>query len=294
MNRDAAIVAALRHAGVCDEVVATQSLSGGCIHDVVRLSLSDKSCVVAKLNSASKLSIFEEEAAGLEALDATDTVFVPRPLVTITHGNTAVLLMDALEVARATDDVWAEFGRELAALHTCEVGRRFGYGSDNHLGPTPQPNNWCDDWIQFNAEHRIGHQLELLRNVLCAKEADAIRCVIDQLDRFIPRQPKPSLLHGDLWSGNALQTTDQEGAARIAVIDPACSIGDGWADIAMMKLFGGFPTACHDAYADSVDDHDRIESRIAVYQLYHVLNHITIFGRGYIGQAMSLAQSLTR
>jgi len=109
---------------------------------------------------------------------------------------------------------------------------------------------------------------------------------------MIPDRPKPAWLHGDLWSGNALPTTDADGSSRIAVIDPAAYIGDGWADIAMMRLFGGFPAACFHAYEQCVDDDDRIEKRIAVYQLYHVLNHLNLFGRGYAGQALAIADRL--
>jgi fructosamine-3-kinase len=116
--------------------------------------------------------------------------------------------------------------------------------------------------------------------------------VIGRLETLIPQRPKPALLHGDLWSGNALTAVDEAGAQRIAVIDPACSYGDGWADIAMMKLFGGFPSHCLDAYAAEADDRDGLEARLAVYQLYHVLNHVNLFGRSYAGQAMALVAAL--
>lgn len=292
MSRDSAIRAALQSAGLCDDVKSSQSLTGGCIHEVLRLTLSDGSEVVAKINDARSLGIFQEEAAGLEALAKTNALLTPTPLGASAHDGKAVLLMTALRPASVDDDTWRAFGRELAALHVADVGSRYGFHIDNHLGSTPQPNAWCDDWIEFNAEQRLGHQLRLLNGVLSRDERLVIGSVIDSLDRHIPAKPRPSLLHGDLWSGNALAALDDNGVTRIGVIDPACYIGDGWADIAMMRLFGGFPQACLDAYASAVDDHDRIESRIAVYQLYHVLNHITIFGRGYVSQALSLARGL--
>ena len=127
--------------------------------------------------------------------------------------------------------------------------------------------------------------------MLRTNETARIQVVIDTLEDHIPLYPKPSLLHGDLWSGNAIPTGvgDDE---RIAVIDPACYIGDGWADIAMMKLFGGFPDPCIEAYSASVSDHAQLDSRIAVYQLYHILNHVNLFGRSYVRQAMAIAGSL--
>jgi len=292
VSRDGAIRAALQSAGLCDDVKSSHSLTGGCIHEVRHLTLADGSEVVAKINDARSLGIFQEEAAGLEALAKTNTVLTPTPLGASSHDGKAVLLMTALRPASANEETWRTFGKELVALHATDVGSRYGFGTDNHLGSTPQPNAWCDDWIEFNTEHRLGHQLRLLKGVLSGDENQVIRSVIGNLDKYIPAKPKPSLLHGDLWSGNALAALDDRGQTRIGVIDPACYIGDGWADIALMRLFGGFPKPCLDAYASAVDDHDRIESRVAVYQLYHVLNHITIFGRGYVSQAMSLARGL--
>jgi fructosamine-3-kinase len=295
-NEDAAIDAALREAGIDGPVTASRDLSGGCIHRVRELTLADGTQLVAKLTDAAQIGLFREEAAGLEALADTHTVLVPRPLVVTNAGGAAVLLMTAIVHGRAESQAWGRFGRELAALHGADPGDVTGYGfdGDNHLGTTPQPNRWHDDWVRFNADCRLGHQLTLAarNNLLSGPEARRVEGVIDRLETLIPRRPKPALLHGDLWSGNALGAVDEGGEERIAVIDPACSYGDGWADIAMMKLFGGFPSRCLEAYAAETDDREGIEPRIAVYQLYHVLNHVNLFGRGYAGQAMTLAASL--
>ncbi|MDY7108210.1 MAG: fructosamine kinase family protein [Planctomycetota bacterium] len=296
MSGEAAIERALADAGLPTSIRSLRELSGGCIHRVCEVTLDDDSRIVAKMNRADQVLIFREEAAGLTALAETNTVLVPRPLSVGAHGDTAILLMTALAPApgTATDRAWRSLGEELAALHAVDVGRRYGFHADNHLGSTFQPNTFCDDWVDFNARYRLGFQVELGRQngLIGRDEARRLEMLIDRLGEFIPASPKPALLHGDLWSGNALPTVDEEGEARIAVIDPATSIGDGWADIAMMKLFGGFPPSCFDAYARAVDDHDRVESRIVVYQLYHVLNHVNIFGRGYAGQAMSLVGTL--
>jgi fructosamine-3-kinase len=276
------------------EIVESRDLCGGCIHRVMHLALADGRAIVAKVSREAHRVVFEEEAAGLRALAATDTVLVPEPLAVAAHDGEAVLLMTAIEPASADDASWRRFGEELAALHAVDAGTRFGFEMNNHLGITPQPNEWRDDWVEFNAELRLGYQLRLARDarLLSRDEASRIERVIADLERLIPRRPKPALLHGDLWSGNALPAKDDRGPTRIAVIDPAVYIGDGWADIAMMRLFGGFPAACFAAYEASVTDRENVESRIAVYQLYHVLNHINLFGRGYVGQAMGLAARL--
>jgi fructosamine-3-kinase len=296
MSEAAAIDNALREAEIDGPVAAARDLSGGCIHRVRELTLAGGGRLVAKIGEADCIGLFREEAAGLEALGRTGTVLVPSPLAVSAGNGAAVLLMTAITPGRVGGQAWGRFGRELAALHGAGPpgAARYGFDLDNHLGTTPQPNGWHDDWVRFNAECRLGHQLNLAvgRQLLAGSEARRVQHVIDRLGNLIPRRPKPALLHGDLWSGNALPAVDEAGAQRVAVIDPACSYGDGWADIAMMKLFGGFPPRCFEAYAAEAGDRDGIESRIAVYQLYHVLNHVNLFGRGYVGQAMALATSL--
>ena len=295
MSSREAIEHSLHKAALEPTIIRIRDLSGGCIHRVQEIRLRDGVTVVAKTNSAAHLHMFQEEAEGLRALARTNTLLVPKPLAVIESAGVAVLLMTAIEHAAVSPRTWTRFGEELAGLHQTDAGHRYGFQTDNHLGTTPQPNTWCDDWVRFNAEHRLGHQLDLAakRGRLDTNEAARIQAVIDALEDHIPRQPKPALLHGDLWSGNALPACDGDDATeRIAVIDPACCIGDGWADIAMMKLFGGFPDCCFQSYEANVSDRAQLDSRIAVYQLYHVLNHVNLFGRSYAGQAMAIAAKL--
>lgn len=295
MSSREAIERSLHKAGLTQTIIRIRDLSGGCIHRVQEICLRDGATVVAKTNSAAHLRLFQEEANGLRALARTNTLLVPKPLAVIESAGVAVLLMTAIEHAAVSPRTWTRFGEELARLHQTDAGQRYGFQTDNHLGTTPQPNTWCDDWVRFNTEHRLGHQLDLAakRGRLDTSEAARIQAVIDALEDHIPRQPKPALLHGDLWSGNALPACDGDDATeRIAVIDPACCIGDGWADIAMMKLFGGFPDCCFQSYEANVSDCAQLDSRIAVYQLYHVLNHVNLFGRSYAGQAMAIAAKL--
>ena len=296
MSDRAAIDHALNAAGFHGPVKSIRNLSGGCIHTVMAITLDDGRSLVAKLNVAHMRAMFDEEARSLRALSATSTVLVPHPLGVTEHAGRSVLLMTAIAPAAGAPQAeqWRRFGHELAALHQADAGPAYGFESDNHIGSTPQPNSWHDDWVEFNADNRLGFQLALARDndLLDESESRTIEGLINRLDRLIPRKPRASLLHGDLWSGNAISGQDERGEARIAVIDPASSIGDGWADIAMMSLFGGFPRSCIDAYAQVIGRPDDLESRITVYQLYHVLNHVNIFGRGYAPQAMSLAARL--
>ncbi|MEM7260755.1 MAG: fructosamine kinase family protein [Planctomycetota bacterium] len=291
---DFAISGALAAAGFDSGVRDSSPLSGGCIHAVHRVDLNDGTSLVAKVAGASQRSLLEEEALGLESLAATGTVAVPTSFGVFAASDQVVFLLEYLEPARADDTAWRAFGRALAALHQTAVGERYGFAMDNHIGATPQRNRECDDWVEFMARQRLGPQIEWAvgRGQLTAEEARAVERVIDGLDGWLDRRVFPSLLHGDLWSGNAMGTA-VDGGTTVAVIDPAPSIGDGWADHGMMRLFGGFAPGAFDAYAEMIEPPDDLERRIALYQLYHVLNHVNLFGRGYAGQAVSLAREIT-
>jgi fructosamine-3-kinase len=288
----AAIERALGAAGIEGRIVRTASLGGGCIHRVLAVDLDTGRRVVAKTNGERFRPVFEEEIAGLRALAATETVLVPRPIAVTGGGGAAMLLMDFLPAGPPAATTWPAFGRELARLHRAPGAGRYGFDLDNHLGATPQDNGWEDDWVEFNQRRRFGPQLRRASDagLLAGAERARIATLVDGLDRHLPRRPHASLLHGDLWSGNALVTTWRD-APRVAVIDPAPSFGDGWADIAMMRLFGGFPEACFAAYAEAVGEPEH-PPRIAVYQVYHLLNHVSLFGRGYVEQVMALVDRL--
>lgn len=259
-------------------VRSSSPLSGGVFGAVRLVRLADGAELIAKFAPFERL---EEEAAGLEALRATDTVRVPvvRSVTAGEAGETAaegVLLMESLPVGGTPD--WDRFGRELAALHRTPAGDRYGFDRDNHLGSTPQDNRWCGDWVRFNREQRHGPLLDRLRRGGGLEGADArlVERTLEAFEDVLPNRPRPGLIHGDLWSGNALPLLD----GRVAVIDPAPSVGDGTADLAMMQLFGGFPERCFESYRTELGL-DPDPRALAVHRLYHLLNHMVLFGAGY-------------
>jgi len=272
-----------------EHVRSIAPLSGGCIHHASRVELASGRTIVAKVASGAK-QLFDEELRGLGTILATGAIPAPEPIGVAELDGTSVLLMSYVKPAPATPRAWQRLGEDLAALHRADSGKRYGFDADNFLGSTLQPNGWMDDWVEFNRVRRLGHQVALAssKGLLHASEQRELEKLMERLDEFLPRRPKPALLHGDLWSGNALPAVGE----RIAVIDPAVSIGDGWADIAMMRLFGGFDQATFEAYGEAIDDKEKVEARIAIYQLYHVLNHVNLFGRGYAGQALGIVRGL--
>lgn len=306
-ERDA-IGAALHAAGVGRHGFALHELSGGCIHRVWSVAMDDGRRFVANVNRAEWRSLFDEEAAGTRALAATSTVRVPETLATVTHATHAVILMTFIDPpvdCGGRNEMWRSFGDDLAALHLAPLQpqhqRGYGFEFDNHLGVTPQCNSWCGDWARFNAERRLGPQVRLAhdRGLLTNDECRALESVVNRLDRILPATPRASLLHGDLWSGNVLPCVRANDRGPVsptcALIDPAPSVGDALADIAMMRLFGGFDQVCFDAWSERMNvdlASEDSRERIAVYQMYHVLNHVNIFGRGYVEQAMTLARGI--
>jgi protein-ribulosamine 3-kinase len=196
---------------------------------------------------------------------------VPRIL---DHGPDFILL-EQLELRRNGD--WAALARMLAKLHRT-TGPRFGWHRDNWIGATPQSNAWCDDWSEFWQERRIRPQLERARKN---------GFVLPEPPRLKDHAPIPSLLHGDLWSGNA--GFIDEGPV---IFDPAVYYGDREADLAMTELFGGFPARFYDAYNQAFPLDEGYERRKPLYNLYHLLNHLNIFGEGYLAQVRATLRLL--
>lgn len=285
---------ALHAAGITEPVTACDVLSGGCIHDVRRISLHGHEPVVCKwAHDNEGAACLMAERQGLDALSSLpgQPLVVPRVLGLHETAGGTVLLMEWLPPGQADEHAWVRAGRALATMHEIEVGSRYGFDHDNFIGATEQCNGWHEDWVEFNKVCRLEPQLRWARDSghLSVRQAARVTSLLESLGQHLPTRPRPSLLHGDLWAGNIMPLLD----GRMGIIDPACSIGDGWADIAMMKLFGGIPRALFEAYANSrADQVEGLESRIGVYQLYHLLNHVNLFGGGYVSQAMSLVDRL--
>ena len=269
-------------------IEALESLSGGCIHDVY-LARAPGTCGVLKVATIGERAMLDGEAAGLAAISRTDTVRTPTLLGLECDGSHAVLGMEWLEPGASGTADWQRFGETLAAMHAAGGEDRYGFAINNHIGRTAQCNTWSTDWVEFTASCRLLPQLAMARDSgqLSRSDAERLDRILHRLDHFIPRHPDVSLLHGDLWSGNALPLRD----GSVAVIDPSCSYGDAWCDLAMMRLFGGFPPSCESAWR-SHQSEDDTQGRLAVYQLYHQLNHLNLFGAGYLGGVLATVSDL--
>ena len=231
---------------------------------------------------------FAAEAEGLAELAGANVIRVPAVLHQGVEGNQAYIDIEWLELELANARVAAKFGTQLASLHQV-TAERFGWHRDNTIGPTRQCNDLSDDWVSFFREHRLGFQLALAAsNGYGGVLQDQGAQLMERLPEFFAHyDPAPSLLHGDLWGGN-WGCCDGEPV----IFDPAVYYGDRETDIAMTKLFGGFSKEFYKAYEAEAPLAPGHEERCALYQLYHVLNHLNLFGGGYLGQANALLTRL--
>ena len=236
-----------------------------------------------KHNDIELLDMFEAEADGLRALAKCPAIRVPRVAGSGSAGRQAYLILDYLDMHPLRDGAASiSAGRALVDLHRMQ-GNSFGWNRDNFIGSTPQSNRVNQNWPVFFSRERLLPQLDLARR---HGHAGALIRNGERLAErlhvfFSDYRPVPSLIHGDLWQGNA--GIDSNG--RLVLFDPAAHFGDREADLAMTELFGGFPAAFYAAYREAWPLADGYPLRRTLYNLYHVLNHCNLFGGDYRQQA---------
>jgi fructosamine-3-kinase len=240
-----------------------------------------------KTAEAGRRSMFDAEAAGLRALATTGAVRVPAVTAVGGEEDTVFLVLEWLDIGPGGRD--AALGRALAALHR-STSDRFGFHRDNTIGATPQVNAWIADWPAFFRDQRIAPQLALAAQRGANHRLLAIgERLLSQVEPLLMGHvPRPSLLHGDLWAGNAGQLATGEPV----LFDPAVYFGDREADLAMSELFGGFTPDFYAAYRDAWPVDAGYGMRRELYNLYHVLNHFNLFGGGYGHQAEAMIAHL--
>jgi fructosamine-3-kinase len=256
-------------------------VGGGCINRAYRIEGSGRHFFV-KLNNADALAMFEAEAAGLKEILASRTLRTPAPLCWGSNSNEAWLVLEYLEMNDTCRSGTVALGKGLAAMHRFS-SQEFGWARDNTIGSTPQINKSLPAWTEFWREHRLGYQLQLARaNGYSGELQKQGEQLMERLDCFFPgRQPIPSLLHGDLWAGN--YSFDDSG--QPVIFDPAVYYGDRETDIAMTELFGGFANTFYASYREVYPLEPEYKTRKTLYNLYHILNHLNLFGGGYLRQA---------
>lgn len=264
-----------------------RTIGGGSINQAYCISDGDRDYFL-KLNRAAQYAMFEAEALGLKEIADSQTIRVPRPICWGTANGSCYIVMEYLSLGSSHRDAWYQMGQDLAAMHRVTSDRGFGWQRDNTIGDTPQKNPWTADWVTFFVEHRLRYQFQLAHHRGTFQRHEALLEAVPSL--LTGHTPEPSLVHGDLWSGNAAVTAD----GTPVILDPATYYGDREVDIAMSELFGRFPQPFYDGYHDAYPLDAGYENRKILYNLYHILNHFNLFGGGYASQAQSVIDRLLR
>ena len=283
-----AIISQLETAGVRPRSDATPStVSGGDISSAWRLATENGGLFI-KTGPASSAEMFDAEAEGLTELASTDAIRVPNVVASGQTELSAYLGLEWMSFERADAATERLFGEQLATLHHT-TQNRYGWHRNNTIGLTPQENTWRDNWLDFFREQRLGFQLRLAaENGYSGELQQRGRQLLKRLPVYFDvAEPAASLLHGDLWGGNWGCSGGQP-----VIFDPAVYYGDREMDIAMTKLFGGFGEDFYAAYELSWPLQDGHQERQHLYQLYHVLNHLNLFGSAYLGHAVRLLEKL--
>lgn len=271
---------------------ATHTIGGGCINQAWKLEMEDGAQGISKSffvksNAKNLQHMFAAENAALIEIAETKTIRVPNPIEMGVSGNNCWIAMEFLEMSGTGSA--QQLGQQLAAMHrTCR--KDYGWHRDNTIGSTPQPNTQSASWVDFWREQRLGYQLETSARKGYSGKLQALGDqVMSKLDLlFDGYVPQASLLHGDLWGGNWSGLTD----GTPVIFDPASYYGDRETDIAMTELFGGFSETFYQAYNENWPLDEGYGRRKILYNLYHILNHLNLFGGSYAGQAESMMQQI--
>tara|TARA_R110001583_G_scaffold99969_1_gene245569 strand:+ start:5732 stop:6604 length:873 start_codon:yes stop_codon:yes gene_type:complete len=270
------------------KVLSSKSISGGCISKAELLTFEKGSTCFMKTR-CSAADVFEKEAKGLHELKKSGAIRVPEVL----YLDQDCLLLEPIHIGEQSPEFFSNFGRKLARLH--QYGAlRFGFPQDNYIGNTPQINtcnkleaeNWCD--FYYNKRLLYQYKLAESKGIVGPELKNGFILLENRIEEILESsEEKPALLHGDLWSGNFLCDSQ----SQPCLIDPAVYYGHREAELAMTRLFGGFDASFYSSYQKTYPLPEGYDYRQNIYMLYHVLNHLNLFGNNYYGQAVKLLWS---
>ncbi|NBC01311.1 MAG: phosphotransferase [Bacteroidetes bacterium] len=285
-----AVIAAAVQEAIGAPVTGVEAVGGG--RSLTAQVATAEGAFFAKWAAGPNAQTFMPEAEGLRALAAqTNGLRIPTPVAAAPAqgGDPGFLITPWIESADPTPAHARTLGQGLAGLHRVqdEGEPRYGFAEDNFIGEMPQQNSWHDTWPAFFRTCRLEPQARWARErgVWKATWDAPFNQLLAALPGRLPATPTPSLVHGDLWGGNVLMT----GSRDAALIDPAVYQGHREVDLAMTELFGRFSSPFYAAYEDAWPVDEGYAARRPIYNLYHLLNHLNIFGSGY---ARSVEESM--
>lgn len=250
-----------------------QTAGGGCIGD--SYAAEDTNGIKYFVKSYRKTGIVAAELVGLSELTKTGVIKVP----TVIASSETVLVLEYIESSTPNRSFYENFGHELAEMHKT-VNSSFGFTQNTYLGTYLQDNRRLASWSEFYIEQRLAPQFELAlkKGTLKSKKVDSF--LREAVSYISDGNIKPSLIHGDLWSGNFMVGSNGEPV----IFDPAVSYSHWELELAMTKLFGGFKESFYHAYHEVNRKTEGYAIREDIYTLYHLLNHLNLFGTSYLSQ----------
>ena len=271
------------------KVLSSGTLGGGCINNASKLETT-KGNFFLKWNSDSEKNMFLREAESLQELRiaAKSELVVPEVFaakeIDETPGFLVLEMLDSDSPSSDTDEI---LGRGLATIHL-HAAEKFGFHNNNYCGSTLQDNSWKKSWVEFFRDNRLRFLLNLIQQErpLSSSQTKVYDKLLEKIPVLIPDDSEPVLIHGDLWSGNYMLTSNGP-----ALIDPASYYANREMEMGIMTMFGGFSQQFYSAYNEVNPLPAEWRDRNRLYQLYHVLNHYYLFGGGYGQQALSIARS---
>ena len=285
--------AILEHFGSGFKIIATEPLSGGSINEVSLLKLSNGEKLVVKQNRSKRKNLFLKETYGLDLLikavsfDKKNPLIIPKPHFVYESDVYRYLVLEYIPprgYGKAPN--WEDLGVGLALLHKASLHKesyssnRYGLEDKNYLGDANQKNDFKSSWVEFFRINRLGFQMEWGKKngYVSSKLENRLMKLNHKLEQILEEKPFPALVHGDLWSGNVM--FDRHGGP--VIFDPAVYYGDRETDIALTELFGRLDERFYQSYFSINQPSDNYEEKKLVYNLYHLLNHLNLFGWGYL------------
>jgi protein-ribulosamine 3-kinase len=265
----------------CPHKIEFSSISGGSINETCRINGEGQEWF-CKINSATKFpQLFEKESKGLKLLSTCRQIRVPDLIDCFEEGGKQVLILEWIREGERTENFWKQFGKSLAALH-CIREDQFGLAFDNYMGSVPQNNQRSPNWVDFFIHQRllplVNHCVD--SKLLSVKHRNNFEVLFRKLPSIFNGEEKPSLLHGDLWSGNFM--CDEN--SKPVLIDPAVYFGHPSVDLGMTTLFGGFHPYFYEAYQYHHALPSNYQQQWQVSNLYPLLIHLHLFGQSYLPQ----------
>ena len=269
------------------ELLEYQNIRGGCINHAAKL-ITRQGTYFIKWNSG-LVDMFEKELKGLQLLAHSKKVNIPKVFQAGEVDGKGYLLMEFIENGRESKLYWQSLGRSLAQLHQIS-NDQFGLNHDNYIGRLPQVNKRSPDWKSFFVDQRLLPQIEMAQKkaLLDHITIKNFELLFNELGSLIPEE-KPSLLHGDLWSGNIYCSKEE----KPYLIDPAVYYGHREAELAFTTMFGGFDQLFYDSYNESFPLTRGFEQRIELFNLYPLLVHLNLFGSSYLGGIIQTLKKYT-